>query len=66
MNTEWCLQVYEDAIKQSGCLEIINTDQGSQLTSPIFINASVDREIKISMDGKEEHWTIFLSSVLEA
>ena len=52
MNTEWCLQVYEDAIKQFGCPEILNTDQGSQFTSPIFTNASVDRDIKISMDGK--------------
>jgi len=52
MNVEWCLQVYEDAIKQYGCPEIINTDQGSQFTSPIFNKASLDREIKISMDGK--------------
>ena len=52
MNTEWCLQVYEDAIKQFGYPEILNTDQGSQLTSPIFTNAPVDRGIKISMHGK--------------
>ena len=52
MNVEWCLQVYEDAIKQYGCPEIINTDQGSQFTSPIFTKASLDRDIKISMDGK--------------
>ena len=52
MNVEWCLQVYEDAIKQYGCPEIINTDQGSQFTSPIFTKASPDRDIKISMDGK--------------
>lgn len=52
MNVEWCLQVYEDTIKQYGCPEIINTDQGSQFTSPIFTKASLDRDIKISMDGK--------------
>ena len=52
MNVEWCLQVYEDAIKQFGCPEILNTDQGSQFTSPIFTKASIDRDIKISMDGK--------------
>jgi putative transposase len=52
MNVEWCQQVYEDAIKQYGSPEIINTDQGSQFTSPIFTKVSLDREIKISMDGK--------------
>ena len=52
MNTEWSPQVYEDAIKQFGCPEILNTDQGSQFTSPIFTNAQVDRGIKISMDIK--------------
>jgi putative transposase len=52
MNTEWCLQVYEDAIKQFGCPENLNKYQGSQFTSPIFIKASVDKDIKISMDGK--------------
>jgi len=52
MNTEWCLQVYEDAIKQFGCPEILNTDQGSQFTSPIFTKVSGNRDIKISMDAK--------------
>ena len=52
MNIEWCLQVYEDTIKQFGCLEILNTDQVSQFTSPIFTKASLHRDIKISMDGK--------------
>ena len=52
MTVEWCLQVYEDAIAKYGAPEIINTDQGSQFTSPIFTKVSLDREIKISMDGK--------------
>lgn len=52
MNVEWCVQVYEDAIKEYGCPEILNTDQGSQFTSPIFTNVSLKRNIKISMDGK--------------
>jgi len=46
------LQVFEYTIKQYGCPEIINTDQGSQFTSPIFTKVSIDRGIKISMDGK--------------
>lgn len=52
MSAEWCLQVYEDAIDQYGCPEIINTDQGSQFTSTIFTEASLKRGIRISMDGK--------------
>ena len=52
MNVEWCVQVYEDAIKEYGCPEILNTDQGSQFTSEVFINTLIDNEIKISMDGK--------------
>lgn len=52
MNVEWCAQVYQDAIEQYGCPEILNTDQGSQFTSPVFTKISVDNEIKISMDGK--------------
>lgn len=52
MDTEWCLQVYEDAIAEYGCPEIINTDQGSQFTSTSFTDASLKRGIRISMDGK--------------
>lgn len=52
MTADWCLQVYEDAIIQYGAPQILNTDQGSQFTSPIFTKASLDRNIKISMDGK--------------
>lgn len=52
MNVEWCAQVYQDAIEQYGCPEILNTDQGSQFTSSVFTKISMDNEIKISMDGK--------------
>lgn len=52
MNVEWCAQVYQDAIEQYGCPEILNTDQGSQFTSPVFTKISIDNDIKISMDGK--------------
>jgi putative transposase len=46
MNTEWCLQVYEDAIKQFGYPKILNMDQGSQFTKLILTKASVDQSIK--------------------
>ena len=52
MSAEWCTEVLKEAIKNHGTPEIFNTDQGSQFTSDIFINALIDNNIKISMDGK--------------
>ncbi|WP_026631098.1 integrase core domain-containing protein, partial [Dyadobacter alkalitolerans] len=31
---------------------IFNTDQGSQFTSPWFVNSLLEKGIKVSMDGK--------------
>ena len=52
MTTEWCKEVVREAIEEHGNPEILNSDQGSQFTSPIFINFLKDNDIKISMDGK--------------
>lgn len=52
MTVEWCSEVYQDAINEFGTPEILNTDQGSQFTSPVFTKISQDNSIKISMDGK--------------
>ncbi len=52
MSADWCAEVLEETIKNHGCPEIFNTDQGSQFTSDIFINILKSNEIKISMDGK--------------
>ena len=52
MNAEWCVEVIEDSITKYGKPEIINSDQGSQFTSDLYIKTLNDREIKISMDGK--------------
>ena len=52
MNVEWCAEVYQETIRQYGCPEILNSDQGSQFTSPIFTKISIENGIKISMDGK--------------
>ncbi len=35
-----------------GCAGIFNTDQGGQFTSPEFTQILLEREIRISMDGK--------------
>jgi len=52
MSAEWCTEVLKEAIKNHGVPEILNTDQGSQFTSEVFINTLIDNGIKISMDGK--------------
>lgn len=48
----WCKQVLEDAISKYGKPEIINSDQGAQYTSSLWIEYLKDNEIQISMDGK--------------
>lgn len=52
LEIDFCLEVYEEAIKKFGCPEIMNSDQGSHFTSPRFENISKENNIKISMDGK--------------
>lgn len=52
MSADWCAEVLQETIKNYGCPEIFNTDQGSQFTSDVFINILKSNEIKISMDGK--------------
>src|SRR5690554_7083580 len=52
MSTEWCRDVMQDTIARHGKPEIFNTDQGSQFTSSVFIEALKRYEVKISMDGK--------------
>lgn len=52
MDAEWCRQVVEEAIKEYGKPEIINTDQGSQFTSEVFTGYVLDQGICLSMDGK--------------
>jgi putative transposase len=52
MTAEWCKQVADEAMDKYGRPEIFNTDQGSQFTSIIFINALLSKNIQVSMDGK--------------
>lgn len=53
MDTRFCVEALEEAIKKYGCPEIFNTDQGSQFTSEEFTSVlKDDNDIKISMDGK--------------
>lgn len=52
MSVEWCRDVLKDTLREHGSPEIFNTDQGSQFTSPKFINVLKDNQVSISMDGK--------------
>ena len=52
LDTSFCLDALEEAIYLYDKPDIFNTDQGSQFTSPVFTNISIDNDIKISMDGK--------------
>lgn len=52
MDTVFCVECLEDAIKIYGKPEIFNTDQGSQFTSDAFTKVLKDNRITISMDGR--------------
>lgn len=52
MDTAPCVEALEEALARYGKPEIFNSDQGSQFTSRDFTKVLLEREIKISMDGK--------------
>lgn len=59
----FCVDALEESIRNYGCPEIFNTDQGSQFTSEDFIGALTvtGRNISISMDGRgRAHDNIFV------
>lgn len=52
MDTHFCTEALEEAIKTYGTPEIFNTDQGSQFTSLEWTRLLQKHNIRISMDGK--------------
>lgn len=52
METQWCLNILQEAIDRYGKPEIINSDQGSQYTSMLWTHHLQQEGIRISMDGK--------------
>ena len=58
MNMEWCAQVYQDSIEKKS--EIINSDQRSQFTSPVFTKLIIDNKVKFYVNRKEENSIIFI------
>lgn len=52
LETENCILVVNESIKKYGKPEILNSDQGSQFTSSLWIENLENKNITISMDGK--------------
>ena len=53
MTTEWCIDLFEQAIALHGSPLIINTDQGAQYTSRAYAESILGGGLtKLSMDGK--------------
>lgn len=52
LDTAFCIEALEDALRQFGTPTIFNTDQGTQFTSNEFVDVLKAKEIQISMDGK--------------
>jgi putative transposase len=52
LDGDFCIETLRDALRSGAQPEIFNTDQGSQFTSPKFTEVLLERDIKISMDGR--------------
>ena len=52
LDTEFCIEALEEALRRFGAPEIFNTDQGAQFTCEAFTGALKDHGVAISMDGK--------------
>ena len=52
LETTFCLEALEEAMREKKKPEIFNTDQGVQFTSSAFTSCLESREVAISMDGR--------------
>lgn len=52
LDTYFCIEALQEAIRRFGAPEIFNTDQGAQFTAEAFTRVLQDHGIAISMDGK--------------
>lgn len=52
METTFCTDALEQALSTNSAPQIFNTDQGAQFTSHEFTQILLDKNIKISMDGR--------------
>jgi putative transposase len=56
MEVDFCIYAIEQALKTGMSPEIINSDQGSQYTSKVWIDILKRNKISISMTGKGKCW----------
>jgi len=52
LDSQFCVDALEQALRRYGTPEIFNTDQGAQFTSDDFTNVLKHAGVRISMDGK--------------
>ncbi len=52
LDTDFCIEALEEALRRYGPPEIFNTDQGAQFTSAAFTDVLKAHQVQISMDGK--------------
>jgi putative transposase len=52
LDSDFCVEALEEALRKYPAPDIFNTDQGCQFTSEVFTGVLKDNEILISMDGR--------------
>lgn len=52
LDSTFCVDALDEALRRFGQPEIFNTDQGAQFTAEVFTSVLLGRGVKISMDGK--------------
>ena len=52
MDSGFCVDCMEDAIRVYGTPEIFNSDQGSQFSSDMFTSVSIENGVTFSMNGR--------------
>lgn len=56
LESDFCIEAVESALRKMGKPEIMNSDQGVQYTSKNYTNLLKENEIAISMSGKGRCW----------
>ena len=51
LDADFCIETTAKILENGRC-EIFNTDQGAQFTTPRFVQPLLDKDIKVSMDGR--------------
>jgi putative transposase len=52
LDTVFCIEALDEALRRWGTPEIFNTDQGAQFTADEFVDVLKAKAVRISMDGK--------------